>query len=189
MYPGIPSLDVPPRRIIVHWTGGAGFANEIDRSSYHWLTQSDRTIVAGLPAHLNMRKLVAGHHRAGVDYAAHTARFNSFSLGVSICGMLGARPGGPYGPHAITAPQWYRTLGFLARLCIAYGLDPLSPDELFHHEEAYSIHRVPQPGKWDITVLPWRLAARDVGGRMRRHVDLLASLERWKAKRSPLLKH
>ena len=149
-----------PRRVILHWTAGTGRATELERRHYHYLTQQDGTTVSGVDIGWNLRSIPRGAPRS--EYAAHTRGMNSWSVGWALCGMMGAKPGGPYGPHPITAKQVDAALDEVAAFMRAWRLPP-GRGTLFTHAEAESIHGHPQPGKWDITELPWDRSVKDVG--------------------------
>lgn len=153
------SADLPsrPQRCILHWTAGRNVASDLDRQHYHILIESRETeaggevlrYVAGVPIASNMRQLGPGD-----EYAAHTRGFNSFSVGVTVCGMLGAveRPFHP-GPHPITPLQVKGLVDICVQLAVVYDLAP-TEDHFFTHPEAETIHGRPQAGKWDLDRWP-----------------------------------
>jgi hypothetical protein len=151
------TLPWPPRRIVVHWTAGGPTASQNDRKHYHYLVQQDGQVVEGFPTlKANCRSLggvPSWSHDDPDGYAAHCRRFNSWSMGVSLCGMLGAVEGGDPGPHPLVAQQSEVLIAFLARACIRYGLYP-TEHRLMTHEEVGRLHGVQQPGKWDVRFLP-----------------------------------
>jgi hypothetical protein len=160
-------LPNPPRRIILHWTGGAAKANAVDRSRYHFVVENDGLVVLGThPIAANMRQL-----RATDPYAAHTGGFNSFSIGLSFAGMLGWTPGGTT-RHPLTQVQVESGMRFVAHLCRRYRLDPVNSTHLFTHTEAWTLHKVRgtvNHQKTDITHLPFlpTLKPQDVGPHLR----------------------
>lgn len=179
-------LAAPPRRIIFHWSGGGWEPTLEDRRHYHMLIgwdaeQEDVHWYRGVPLQNNCRQLsgddptFSEEHPEG--YAAHTRHFNSFSMGIALCGMRGAtqHPFEP-GPSPIRAPQVEALIEAAAAAGHLYGL-AASPDRMFTHWEADAVHNVTQRGKWDITVLPdssggWRdLPPRKVGSWLRRRID------------------
>jgi len=161
--PTLSALPAKPKRIIMHWTGGGPRASEFERAHYHYLFQQDGRVVAGVPVARNMRKVVEG-----VPYAAHTRGLNSFSVGVSFCGMLDAVQGGSFGPHPLTQTQVQTGLLFIAELCREWRL-PANEDTLFTHAEAERLHGVKQEHKWDIDALPFMRDASpaEIGNWMR----------------------
>ena len=157
--PPLAALPARPQRIILHWTGGTGKASAFEREHYHYLVQQDGQVAVGVPVALNMRQC-----GANVAYAAHTRGFNSYSVGVSFCGMLGATQGGSMGSYPLTESQVEAGCAFIARLCAAWGLQPTEA-QVFTHAEAQRIHGRTQQWKWDIDVLPWREATPQDNGR------------------------
>lgn len=162
--PPLIGLPFPPQRIILHWTAGGPNPADHDLKAYHYVVAQWGGIFEGVPVAKNMRLLKPTDD----DYAAHTRGFNSFSVGVSLCGMKGAVEGGDLGPHPITRDQTYAACQFVAECCEAWAL-PVSAATVFTHWEAQAIHNVPQKGKWDITVIPWlpRLGKRAAGEYLR----------------------
>ena len=72
-------------RVICHWTAGRHRANGLDRQHYHILIEGDGRLVRGVPTiDLNAEPVKPG-------YAAHTRNCNGGSIGVALCGMVGAR--------------------------------------------------------------------------------------------------
>lgn len=180
-YPAIPRVDdLPerPRRIILHWTAGEHGPTDLELDSYHFLVEHahlespdpEDDVVAvrrGVPVAENMGD-VGDPTPVGdpnVDYAAHTRGWNSYSVGVAICGMRGAvdrRPGGTVDPGSspITRQQVRLTFGFLWTACAVWGLDPSDPNDLTTHFEAEHLHGVDQypagegSWRWDVTWIP-----------------------------------
>lgn len=155
-----------PKRIITHWT-----ASDYDAAGelghYHYLIElkigepyipDDDTVrvVEDVPVENNMRRLSG---LPATEYAAHTRNFNSYSIGVALCGMRAAkdfRPAGGVDPgtHPVTARQVRTLFALCAMLCKTYDLDPNDPTSLFTHYEAEALHGVDQNDKWDITWAP-----------------------------------
>lgn len=149
MISALDELTARPKRIILHWTGGTGKANGVDRKHYHYIVEADGAIVPGVPVMANMMQV-----GAGAPYAAHTRGMNSYSVGVAFAGMAGAVEGGPYGKHPLKRSQVIAGCVFVGELCDAWGL-PVTPDTVHTHAEAERLHDVKQSGKWDIDVFPW----------------------------------
>lgn len=153
------SLKWPPRRIVLHWTAGASVASQNDTKHYHVLIQGSGEPILGLPSlAANCRNIPpvapawSWDHPEG--YAPHTRRFNSWSMGISLCGMLDATEGHEENsPYPISVQQTDALLKILARACKLYGLWP-TPHRIMTHEEVQRLHGVDQPGKWDIRWLP-----------------------------------
>lgn len=177
----IPSLDdlpAPPRTIVLHWTAGDHLPTDHELQSYHYLVSHAHAdtpdpaddlvaVEPGVAVRENMGD-VSGHEVVGdpdVDYAAHTLGYNSYSVGVALCGMRGAtdyRPDGSVDPGTspITRKQVRCVLGFVWSLCQSWGLDPEEPENLTTHYEMEWMHGVDQyprgPGswRWDVTWIP-----------------------------------
>lgn len=177
--PRIEDLPHAPKRIIMHWTGGKHIPNSVDLEHYHFLFDGDGDVVKGVhPVSSNMRRL-----KSGDNYAAHTRGFNSYSIGVSFCGMHGSRPGVSFGNWPLKENQVQEGLKFVSALCLAYGLNPMDSHHVFTHYEAEYLHGVDQvpvgPGTWkrDITELEFLpdLKKNDVGSwirsQVRKHED------------------
>ena len=190
------------RRIICHWTAGAQQPSADDVKHYHYLVahmhgDTDEPdddwakLVVGVPVARNMRSL-SGQPSFTRDpnrgYAAHTRGFNSWSIGVALCGMRGAQDfrdprrasGGVHpGPAPITTLQIESLIGLLVTLGAEHGLSPVK-DQMFTHYEAQSLHGKPQRGKWNITWLPHRpdMPADDVGPWLREQVQRMIAGKR-----------
>jgi hypothetical protein len=149
MISALEDLPAKPKRIILHWTGGTGKANALDRQHYHYIIEADGTIVPGVDVAANMVQV-----SSDAPYAAHTRGMNSYSVGVAFAGMAGAVEGGPYGKHPLNRSQVIAGCVFVGELCDAWGL-PVTPETVHTHAEAERIHGVKQAGKWDIDVFPW----------------------------------
>ena len=152
------------KRLISHWTGGGNRANAKDRKHYHRLVEYDGTIVEGTEGIEDNIVTSDG------DYARHTLNLNTQSIGVALCGMLGAteRPFYP-GPSPITERQWHTFCILISDLCREYSI-PITPETVLTHAEVESTLGVKQRGKWDLTRLPHRpelRGSRAVGDHMR----------------------
>lgn len=154
LIPDLDELPASPKRCVLHWTGGPGKANQLDKKSYHFIfNQPTGELVTGLyPVKANMRVV------SDRNYAAHIKGMNSFSVGFSFAGMLNAAPATStrpvqFGPCPLTEKQVQHGLLFVAMCCKKWRLDPKNSAHLFTHYEAETIHNVKQNNKWDITVL------------------------------------
>jgi N-acetyl-anhydromuramyl-L-alanine amidase AmpD len=150
--PSLKTLPNPPRRIILHWNGGANRANDLDRNHYHYIVEHDGRLVTGIHnVAANMRQL-----RAADKYAAHTGGMNSFSIGLSFAGMLNWVPGGTT-RFPLTKVQIETGMQFVALLCKRYHLSPSNSAHVFTHTEAWTIHGVKgtvNHQKTDVSHLP-----------------------------------
>ncbi|BAQ16900.1 phage tail tip lysozyme [Methyloceanibacter caenitepidi] len=160
--------DASPQRIHVHWTAGAHEATSFDKRHYHFLIEGDGDLERGYPT-------VADNDpplRSG--YAAHTLHANSRAIGVSMCGMHGARER-PFhaGKYPLTPLQWDKMVRVVAELCKRYGIPVTRKTVLTHAEVEDNLH-ISQRGKWDITRLPFDaeiVGARAVGDKLRADVS------------------
>src|SRR5688572_11944664 len=120
--PLLTQLPARPKRIILHWTGGGAKASDFEKQHYHYLVEQTGKIVAGVPVTQNMTNV-----KDGVPYAAHTKGFNSFSVGISFCGM-GDAPSltdwkkGKHGTVPLTEVQLEAGCRFIGLLCRAWEL-------------------------------------------------------------------
>ncbi|MEO0343036.1 MAG: peptidoglycan recognition family protein [Pseudomonadota bacterium] len=135
------------KRIVFHWTGGSYTPNAAELKAYHFLIDGDGNVHDGdLPPEANSPASV----KRGT-YARHTGGLNTDSIGVGLCGMFGAKEGGPYGKYPIKKGQFAAAIKEAAHLCEVYGL---SADDCVMHSEVR-----PRFGrgkvKWDINYMPW----------------------------------
>jgi len=169
----IPTIWLPRcrmQRIIVHWTAGGSNPSSNDLSHYHILIDSSGKVFKGTPS----IKLNSGSVKKGSGYAAHTLNCNSGSIGVSLCGMLGATENPLYaGKYPITEEQWNDVLPVvLAELCQFYNIPIISKTVLTHAEVQGNLS-ITQRGKWDIAWLPFigLRGAATVGDDMRKRAQ------------------
>lgn len=136
-------------RVILHWTAGANKASDHERDDYHILVNSDSVLVRG------KKSIKDNVSTSDGVYAAHTKNYNTYSIGVALCGMAGAIES-PF--HAGTAPinevQWKTGARVAAELCKKYGI-PLNKAHVLSHGRVQANCGVAQEGKWDVCELPW----------------------------------
>lgn len=136
-------------RIVFHWTAGAHKASATDRKHYHLLLEGDGKLIRGIPSiDLNDAPLKPG-------YAAHTLNLNSDAIGVSLCGMAGAKES-PFnaGKSPITEAQWNGLVDVIAQLCRRYSI-PVTGKTVLSHAEVQPTLGIKQRGKWDVARLPF----------------------------------
>jgi N-acetylmuramoyl-L-alanine amidase-like protein len=154
------------KRIILHWTAGGHTASEVDKQHYHILIESDGTVVRG------DHSIKDNVGPTGDNYAAHTLRLNTKSIGVSVCCMANAEES-PFkpGPFPMTKTQWLTMAEVAAELAKFYEI-PLSKRTILGHGEVQRVLDVMQRGKWDPMVLPWdtSLSKAQVGDAFRAEV-------------------
>ena len=171
-------------RIIIHWTGGGGRANALDRQHYHRLVEHDGRIIFGT------EELADNIVTSDGDYAAHTRNLNTGSIGVALCGMRDAIEI-PFsaGPSPLTEVQVDAACALVAELCRAHGI-PVTRETVLTHAEVQPTLGVRQLGKWDITRLPHRpdlVGAYPVGDYLRAKVKALLG-EAATARNRPVLR-
>lgn len=145
----------PMKRIIVHWTAGGHIASSLDREHYHFLVEGDLDVIRGhLPITANVPPLREG------KYAAHTRGCNSYSIGVSACGMVGAVES-PFnaGRAPISEAQFKKLAEVVACLAKRYGI-PVTDKTVLTHAEVQPNLGIKQSGKWDIARLAFDLNTR-----------------------------
>ncbi len=141
--------NAKPRAIILHWTVGRHKANSTDLAHYHFVVEGDGNILAGNNSILDNESTADG------VYAAHCLGFNTKTIGISLCGMVGSRES-PFqpGPEPIKVNQFEMAARLAAKMCLEYGLTPTRTTVLSHAEVQPNLG-IMQRGKWDITRLPW----------------------------------
>jgi hypothetical protein len=155
---------VPMDRVIFHWTAGQYVPNSLDLHSYHILIDGDGKL------HRGQFSIADNVSPSPGNYAAHTLNCNSGAIGVSLCGMAGAReiPFDP-GLRPIKVEQWLKLPQVLADLCRVYAI-PVTPRTILSHAEVQGTLGIRQKAKWDIARLPWDitlLSATTIGNQMR----------------------
>jgi N-acetyl-anhydromuramyl-L-alanine amidase AmpD len=154
-------------RIILHWTAGGPKVSAIDRQHYHWIVPQDGDPEMGKwPVEANI-KPVSG------QYAAHTLNCNTGSIGLALCGMVGAvvHPL-DVGRAPITEAQIEGACALAARLCAVHKI-PVTRRTVLTHAEVQPTLGIIQRGKWDIRWLPGMKAVGDaveVGDRLRARI-------------------
>jgi N-acetyl-anhydromuramyl-L-alanine amidase AmpD len=175
--PDVQSVRVPAEwmpdckmdRIICHWTAGPYTASDHDQECYHILIEGNGKLVRG--EHTIDDNVNTGDD----DYAAHTRRCNTGSIGISVCCMANANEA-PFraGPCPMTRQQWEFLAQVAAQLAKRYNI-PVTPKTVLGHGEVQQILGIPQLQKWDPMVLPWdtSVSKQDVGNRFRARVSQL----------------
>lgn len=140
------------KRIICHWTAGTHKTNDIDKKHYHFIYEGDGQIVSGIhPIEANAEKnapLKSG------KYAAHTAKCNTGSIGLSMACMAGAQEGKTNGQYPMTRIQFMIMCKDAAMFCRKYNI-PVTNKTVLSHAEVQANLGIKQAGKWDFTVLPF----------------------------------
>jgi hypothetical protein len=161
------------KRIIIHWTAGAKGLNSVEADSYHFIVQPDGKVDPGdFPVSANIPPLKSG------QYAAHTRNCNSYSIGIALDAMAGARER-PFdkGSNPITQKQLEALCDLAAGLCGQYGID-ITPQTVLTHAEVEPTLGIKQKNKWDVTWIPGMQEPGDpvfVGDRIR---DMIRAAQR-----------
>lgn len=142
---------VTMKKIIIHWTAGGYTAGPEDRDAYHVITQGDGTYVRG-------KKSIAGNVPPLVSgtYAAHTHNGNSYSIGISMACMAGAKEK-PFdaGKYPMTEAQLESTCKAVAQMALFYGIAVMDTTVLTHAEVEPNLG-IKQKGKWDVTRIAFK---------------------------------
>ena len=162
------------KRICIHWTAGGTKANELDRSHYHFIVQQDSNIITGnLPPEANIPRngsTLSGQPEG--TYVAHCGGGNSFTIGVSLCGMMGQNADKSW-QYPLTRSQCETAWQLVAQLCAIYNI-AVTPDTVFtHYEFGLCNPNTPSAGKIDISVLPFEptLKPNQVGNYIRTRIS------------------
>lgn len=140
-------------RLIIHWTVGNNTPNDTDLLHYHYVVGYEKNTKT--LKHFNGTHSIADNVSTNDGkYAAHTRNLNRGSIGVSICGMVGATEKGGDGKQPITKEQLEYTAKLVADLCRFYDI-PMDRNHVMTHAEVEERLGVKQAGKWDIDRLPW----------------------------------
>ena len=136
------------KRIVLHWTAGAGTPNAYDRQFYHYLIDVKGNITNGVyPPESNL------DCTNGV-YAAHTGGGNTGAIGVALCGMVGFSYPKLDTPHPLSKIQLEAAFSFLAKLCKKYKLEVKKDTVLTHYEFGLMHPDTTSKGKIDIVYMP-----------------------------------
>lgn len=166
--------DTRMKRVIGHWTAGGGRASADDRTHYHRLVEYDGTVITGT------EEIEDNIVTSDGDYAAHTLRLNTGSIGIAMCGMRGAKEH-PFeaGPSPLNEVQFTAFCRVIAGLCVEYSI-PVTPTTVLTHAEVQPTLGVQQRGKWDLARLPWKpelRGSRAVGDYMRYRIRMMLGAE------------
>lgn len=155
-------------RIVCHWTAGSYDVSDLDREHYHY-------IISGK----NPKHIYSGFYTPRANdwcndgnYAAHTYRLNTRSLGIAVACMAGASTHN-YGRFPMTREQWL-TMAQLAGFCASYYDLKINASTLLGHFEVDSVYGIDQGGKWDPGVFPWNknITPAQAGARLREEAAL-----------------
>ena len=136
------------RRIIIHWTAGAGSPNSVEKQHYHYLVDQKGVI------HCGIFRPEDNENCADGKYAQHTGGGNTGSVGVAACGMLGFRRVDDVGEYPLTKIQCERMFKLVADLSAKYDIPITSSNIMTHYEFGLRNPRTSSAGKIDIVYLP-----------------------------------
>ena len=134
------------KNIVLHWTCGGHYPNEIDLSSYHFLIDVDGKV--------HPSKYHPEHNLDCTDgyYAPHCGGGNTGRIGVAFCGMMGYTNSSKWSKYPITDKQFEEGCKFVASLCKKYKL---SVNQVITHSEfGKKFPETTSNGKIDIDYLP-----------------------------------
>lgn len=140
-------MKQPLKRIVLHWTAGAGSPSAFDRQFYHYLIDAKGNVIKGVfspEANLDCTDGV---------YAAHTGDANTGSIGIALCAMANFDYATRKTAFPITKIQLEKLFSFTAKLCKKYGIK-VNKDTVFTHYEFGMLHpESTSKGKIDIIYL------------------------------------
>lgn len=160
------------KRVITHWTAGTHSASSLDKEHYHIIVEGDGNLVKG------DHDIADNVSTSDDDYAAHTRRCNTGSIGISLACMGGNEvKEDPFnaGPWPMTETQWDKMVEAVADLVTFYGIS-ITPETVLSHAEVQGTLNIPQRGKWDFTRLafdPSVSGAKACGDKLRADVETM----------------
>ena len=141
--------DAPVERLIAHWTAGGPTPNDRERDHYHFLIEQNGAVVRG---HYELGLPPPPDH--SYAWPQHTRELNTGSVGVALCGMLGATPK-DHGAVPINPLQMEKLILVLAALAGRYDLS-VAETTVTVHADVGRVYGIAQRGKWDISFWPGR---------------------------------
>ena len=144
------------QRICLHWSAGGPTASTLEKAHYHFLVEASSKVVKGLlPPESNIPLNGASlQGQANGSYMAHCGGGNSFTIGVSLCGMQGKGANGAW-VHPLNAAQVQAACKLVAQLCQRYGIALSEATVYTHYEFGLANPTTASAGKIDISVLPF----------------------------------
>lgn len=154
------------KRIIIHWTGGTNFSNNIDLEHYHFVVNKNGKITEG--------KFKPSDNLNCYDgiYAKHTGGGNTGSIGIAACGMLGYLDKNHVGQFPLNEIQMEALFKKCAELCKQYAIVISPATVLTHYEFGIQNPQTDSAGKPDISFLPYKpeLKPDEIGDYIRNKV-------------------
>lgn len=136
------------KRLILHWTAGAGQPNNTDYEHYHYLVNKDGLLFQG------KYKVKDNENCNDGVYAQHCGGGNTGAIGVSMCGMAGFNGVATSTKYPLTKVQCEATFNLCAKLCKQYGLLVTPETVMTHYEFGQKHPKTSSYGKIDIIYLP-----------------------------------
>ena len=155
------------KRIIIHWTAGTKHISDLDRKHYHFIIDATGNVHEG-----DLRP-EANNDCTDGNYAAHTRRCNTGSIGVALAGMHGAQES-PFkaGGYPLAKEQFTALNRLCADLCETYSI-PVTRRTVLTHAEVQPTLGIKQRGKWDIAWIPGMSGTGDpvmIGDQLRKMI-------------------
>jgi hypothetical protein len=149
-------------RIVPHHAASSYEASQKALNSYHRLVDGAGNIINGkfaIEANAPGKRLMSGY------YAAHTAKLNTGSIGVSILAMGDAQWSKPFGgKYPVRLVQVEALVKETAQLAIDYSVE-CDRRTILSHAEVEITLGVAQKGKWDFDYDMWgKSSSRDPVG-------------------------
>lgn len=136
------------KRIIIHWTAGTYFPNNIDLEHYHFLIDKNGNI------HKGKYKPEDNENCCDGKYAQHTGGGNTGSIGIALCGMYGFKNKNELGNYPLTPVQCQSLFNFLVELSKKYNIQISENTVMTHFEFGKKNPNTSSKGKIDIIFLP-----------------------------------
>ena len=136
------------KRIIIHWTAGYSYPNNIETQRYHFLVDKDGKVYDGYHKPEDNIDCTDG------DYAPHTGGGNTGAIGISMCGMVGFDTIKKNTKSPITLEQMEATCKKCAELCKEYDISPNVKTIMTHAMFGLLYPKTISHGKIDIIYLP-----------------------------------
>ena len=136
------------KRIIIHWTAGLYYPNNLEKEHYHYLVDKNGTVISGKYKPEDNEICHMG------KYAAHTGGGNTGSIGIALCAMAGFKNKNNVGNYPILKKQFESCMEFCAKLSKKYKIS-ISPKTIMtHYEFGQNYPNSTSAGKIDIIFLP-----------------------------------
>lgn len=135
------------KNIVLHWTGGGNYPNDVDKEAYHFLVDKDGEV------HYGIHKVEDNLDCTDGNYAAHCGGGNTGRIGVALCGMMGFNNSMKFTKYPLTRKQFEAAFLLCAELCKKYKLKP--NQVITHAEFGLKFPNTSSKGKPDISYIPY----------------------------------